>query len=57
VLPTLIFIPDISGLTTFIKGFEISHSTHIISELLESESPYIKPQEVNEKIPKLDYDA
>ncbi len=33
--PTLFFIPDISGFTTFINKVEINHSTHIITELLE----------------------
>lgn len=32
---TLIFIPDISGFTEFVSNTEISHSRHIISELLE----------------------
>jgi len=32
---TLIFIPDISGFTNFVSTTEISHSKHIISELLE----------------------
>ncbi|HLE55731.1 MAG TPA: DUF2652 domain-containing protein [Rhodothermia bacterium] len=35
VLPTLIFIPDIGGFTKFVKQTEISHSQHIIQELLE----------------------
>ena len=33
--PTLIFIPDISGFTHFVSRTEISHSQHIIAELLE----------------------
>ncbi|MFT7231520.1 MAG: hypothetical protein ACI8TA_000729 [Cyclobacteriaceae bacterium] len=32
---TLFFIPDISGFTDFVNHTEISHSKHIISELLE----------------------
>lgn len=32
---TLLFIPDISGFTDFVNKTEISHSRHIISELLE----------------------
>lgn len=32
---TLLFIPDISGFTNFVNVTEISHSRHIISELLE----------------------
>lgn len=31
----LLFVPDISGFTKFVHETEISHSTHIISELLE----------------------
>lgn len=33
--PTLIFIPDISGFTQFVNETEITHSQHIIEELLE----------------------
>ena len=33
--PGLIFIPDISGFTTFVHETDISHSQHIIRELLE----------------------
>ena len=32
---TLLFIPDISGFTDFVNKTEISHSRHIIAELLE----------------------
>ncbi|MGD9327583.1 MAG: DUF2652 domain-containing protein, partial [Cyclobacteriaceae bacterium] len=32
---SLILIPDISGFTEFVNNTEISHSQHIISELLE----------------------
>jgi hypothetical protein len=32
---SLIFIPDISGFTEFVNNTEITHSQHIISELLE----------------------
>jgi hypothetical protein len=32
---TLIFIPDISGFTTFVNNTEIEHARHIIEELLE----------------------
>lgn len=34
-LPGIIFIPDISGFTRFVNETEISHSQHIIGELLE----------------------
>jgi hypothetical protein len=32
---SLIFMPDISGFTSFINEVEVEHSTHIITELLE----------------------
>jgi len=32
---TLLFIPDISGFTSFVNETEITHSQHIIAELLE----------------------
>ena len=32
--PALLFVPDISGFTTFIQTTEITHSRHIIEELL-----------------------
>ena len=34
-LPSLIFIPDISGFTQFVNKTEIAHGQHIIAELLE----------------------
>ncbi len=34
--PALIFIPDISGFTRFVSETEVSHSKHIIEELLET---------------------
>jgi hypothetical protein len=33
--PALLFVPDISGFTQFVKTTEIAHSRHIIEELLE----------------------
>ncbi len=33
--PALLFVPDISGFTKFVKHTEIEHSQHIIKELLE----------------------
>ncbi len=33
--PTFLFIPDISGFTSFVNTTEINHSRHIIAELLE----------------------
>ncbi len=32
----ILFIPDISGFTNFVKSVEVEHSKHIISELLET---------------------
>jgi hypothetical protein len=32
---TLFYIPDISGFTEFVHGTELSHSQHIVAELLE----------------------
>lgn len=34
--PALLFMPDISGFTQFVSATEISHSQHIIAELLQS---------------------
>ena len=31
----LLFMPDISGFTEFVKSTDIQHSQHIVSELLE----------------------
>ena len=33
--PALLFIPDISGFTQFVKATDVAHSQHIIEELLE----------------------
>ncbi|MFT5640213.1 MAG: hypothetical protein ACI9A7_000310 [Cyclobacteriaceae bacterium] len=33
---TLFFLPDISGFTSFVNNVDISHSKHIIAELLEA---------------------
>ena len=33
--PALLFVPDISGFTQFVQTTEITHSRHIIEELLE----------------------
>jgi hypothetical protein len=35
VKPSLLFLPDISGFTEFVNSTEVSHSQHVISELLE----------------------
>ncbi|MGD9900595.1 MAG: DUF2652 domain-containing protein [Calditrichaceae bacterium] len=50
----LIFIPDISGFTRFINDTDISHSRHIISELLEV---IIESNELNLKVSEIEGDA
>jgi len=51
---TLIFIPDISGFTTFINEVAIDHSTHIITELLEI---IISSNILNLKLSEIEGDA
>lgn len=52
--PTLFFIPDISGFTSFINQVEINHSTHIISELLEI---LLSANTLNLKVSEIEGDA
>ncbi len=52
--PTLLFIPDISGFTKFVHETEISHSEHIIRELLES---LIDANEMDLQISEIEGDA
>ncbi|WP_242155908.1 DUF2652 domain-containing protein [Aestuariivivens sediminis] len=52
--PTLLFIPDISGFTKFVHSTEISHSEHIIKELLET---LIDANEMNLQISEVEGDA
>jgi len=52
--PTLLFIPDISGFTEFVHETEISHSEHIISELLEA---LIDANEMGLEISEIEGDA
>ncbi len=52
--PTLLFIPDISGFTKFVHETEISHSEHIIKELLES---LIDANEMDLQISEIEGDA
>jgi len=52
--PTLLFIPDISGFTKFVHETEISHSEHIITELLES---LIDANEMELQISEIEGDA
>ena len=51
---SLIFIPDISGFTEFVNSTEISHSQHIISELLEL---LIKSDDLDLKVAEIEGDA
>ncbi len=55
-MPTqsLLFIPDISGFTKFITETELTHSQHIISELI---SVIINQNELNLKISEIEGDA
>ncbi len=52
--PTLIFIPDISGFTKFVHETEISHSEHIIKELLEA---LIDANEMELQVSEIEGDA
>ncbi len=50
----IIFIPDISGFTDFVNSVEVSHSQHIVSELLEL---IIEELEPHFKISEIEGDA
>ena len=52
--PALLFIPDISGFTQFVNEVEISHSQHIIEELLEG---LIESNQLGMKISEIEGDA
>ncbi|MBO3699096.1 DUF2652 domain-containing protein [Roseivirga sp. E12] len=52
--PTLLFIPDISGFTEFVHETEISHSEHIIAELLEA---LIDANEMGLQVSEIEGDA
>src|SRR5438876_11026960 len=52
--PALLFIPDISGFTQFVNDTEISHSQHIIQELLET---LIESNRLDMKISEIEGDA
>lgn len=51
---SLIFMPDISGFTSFVQNTEIEHSQHIISELLEL---LIDQNELDLKLAEIEGDA
>lgn len=53
-VPTLFFIPDISGFTAFVNQVEVNHSTHIITELLDI---LISKNSLNLKISEVEGDA
>ncbi len=50
----LLFIPDVSGFTTFITETEIQHSNHIISELMEA---ILSSNQLDLKISEIEGDA
>lgn len=52
--PTLLFVPDISGFTQFVNETEISHSRHIIEELLEN---LIDANEIGLSVSEIEGDA
>ncbi len=52
--PALLFIPDISGFTQFVKATDIAHSQHIIEELLEA---VIEANEIGLEVSELEGDA
>lgn len=51
---TVLFMPDISGFTSFVKEVELRHSKHIITELLEL---LIKVNNDNLKLAEIEGDA
>lgn len=52
--PALLFIPDISGFTKFVQTTEITHSRHIIEELLEK---LIEANEIGLQVSEVEGDA
>ena len=52
--PALLFMPDISGFTQFVSETEISHSQHIVQELLEI---IIDSNHLNLQISEIEGDA
>jgi len=52
--PALLFVPDISGFTRFVKHNEIEHSQHIITELLEK---LIEANETGLQVSEVEGDA
>jgi len=52
--PALLFVPDISGFTRFVQATEISHSRHIIEELLEK---LLEANDIGLEVSELEGDA
>lgn len=52
--PALLFVPDISGFTQFVQSTEISHSQHIIEELLNK---LIDANELKMEVSEVEGDA
>jgi len=52
--PALLFMPDISGFTQFVNATEISHSQHIIAELLET---LLESNQLGMKVSEIEGDA
>ncbi len=52
--PALLFMPDISGFTQFMKEVDASHSQHIIEELLET---IVESNQMGLKISEIEGDA
>lgn len=52
--PALLFVPDISGFTQFVKDTDIAHSRHIIEELLEK---LIDANEIGLEVSEVEGDA
>lgn len=52
--PALLFIPDISGFTQFVKATDIAHSQHIIEELLEA---LIEANDIGLEVSEVEGDA
>ena len=52
--PMLIFIPDISGFSKFVSNTDITHSQHIIEELLET---IINANEIGLQVSEIEGDA
>lgn len=52
--PALLFVPDISGFTQFVKATDVAHSQHIIEELLEK---LIEANDIGLQVSEVEGDA